>query len=71
MIARSDWFEEHRHELRYQIDGIVVRSMTWRSANGWDSRVGAALGHREEASPEERNATRLLTSRSRWVAPAE
>ncbi len=25
MVERSDWFEDHRHDLRYQIDGIVIK----------------------------------------------
>ena len=25
MITRTDWFEAHRHDLAYQVDGVVVK----------------------------------------------
>jgi DNA ligase (NAD+) len=60
MIARSDWFEEHRHELRYQIDGIVVKvdDLTQRSRLGFTSRAPRWAIARK-LPPEERT-TRLL-----------
>ena len=60
MIARSDWFEEHRHELRYQIDGIVVKidDLALRERLGFTSRAPRWAIARK-LPPEERT-TRLL-----------
>ena len=60
MIARSDWFEAHRHELRYQIDGIVVKvdDLAQRSRLGFTSRAPRWAIARK-LPPEERT-TRLL-----------
>jgi DNA ligase (NAD+) len=60
MIARSDWFEEHRHELRYQIDGIVVKvdDLAQRARLGYTSRAPRWAIARK-LPPEERT-TRLL-----------
>jgi DNA ligase (NAD+) len=60
MIARSDWFEEHRHELRYQIDGIVVKvdDLAQRLRLGFTSRAPRWAIARK-LPPEERT-TRLL-----------
>ena len=60
MIARSDWFEVHRHELRYQIDGIVVKidNLSMRERLGVTSRAPRWAIARKLA-PEERT-TRLL-----------
>jgi DNA ligase (NAD+) len=60
MIARSDWFEEHRHELRYQIDGIVVKidDLAQRALLGFTSRAPRWAIARK-LPPEERT-TRLL-----------
>jgi DNA ligase (NAD+) len=59
MIARSDWFEEHRHELRYQIDGIVVKvdDLALRAQLGFTSRAPRWAIARK-LPPEERT-TRL------------
>jgi DNA ligase (NAD+) len=59
MIARSDWFEEHRHELRYQIDGIVVKvdDLAQRLRLGFTSRAPRWAIARK-LPPEERT-TRL------------
>ena len=59
MIARSDWFEEHRHELRYQIDGIVVKvdDLEQRTRLGFTSRAPRWAIARK-LPPEERT-TRL------------
>jgi DNA ligase (NAD+) len=61
MIARSDWFEEHRHELRYQIDGIVVKvdDLDQRLRLGFTSRAPRWAIARK-LPPEERT-TRLRT----------
>ena len=60
MIARSDWFEEHRHELRYQIDGIVVKidDLAQRQRLGFTSRAPRWAIARK-LPPEERTS-RLL-----------
>ena len=60
MIARSDWFEEHRHELRYQIDGIVVKvdDLAQRARLGFTSRA-PRWAIASKLPPEERT-TRLL-----------
>jgi DNA ligase (NAD+) len=59
MVARSDWFEEHRHELRYQIDGIVVKidDLAQRARLGFTSRAPRWAIARK-LPPEERT-TRL------------
>jgi len=61
MVARSDWFEEHRHELRYQIDGVVVKvdDLALRARLGFTSRAPRWAIARK-LPPEERT-TRLLT----------
>jgi len=66
MIARSDWFEAHRHELRYQIDGIVVKSTTWPSDCGWDSRAARRGGRSRGSFPprSERRVCSILKSLS-------
>jgi DNA ligase (NAD+) len=60
MVERSDWFEEHRHELRYQIDGIVVKidDLAQRAQLGFTSRAPRWAIARK-LPPEERT-TRLL-----------
>jgi DNA ligase (NAD+) len=59
MIARSDWFEVHRRELRYQIDGIVVKidDLALRAQLGFTSRAPRWAIARK-LPPEERT-TRL------------
>ena len=61
MIARSSWFEEHRHDLTYDIDGTVVKldDLTARRALGSTSRAPRWAIARKFA-PEERT-TRLLS----------
>lgn len=60
MVERSDWFEVHRHELRYQIDGIVVKidDLAQRAQLGFTSRAPRWAIARK-LPPEERT-TRLL-----------
>jgi DNA ligase (NAD+) len=60
MVERSDWFEAHRHELRYQIDGIVVKidDLVQRAQLGFTSRAPRWAIARK-LPPEERT-TRLL-----------
>jgi DNA ligase (NAD+) len=60
MVERSDWFEEHRHELRYQIDGVVVKidDLRQRAQLGFTSRAPRWAIARK-LPPEERT-TRLL-----------
>ena len=59
MIERSDWFEAHRHELRYQIDGVVVKidDLALRADLGFTSRAPRWAIARK-LPPEERT-TRL------------
>ena len=59
MIERSDWFEVHRHELRYQIDGVVVKidDLALRADLGFTSRAPRWAIARK-LPPEERT-TRL------------
>jgi DNA ligase (NAD+) len=61
MIARSSWFEQHRHDLTYDIDGTVVKldDLTGRRALGSTSRAPRWAIARKFA-PEERT-TRLLS----------
>jgi len=60
MIARSDWFEEHRHDLRYDIDGVVIKidDLAQRVRLGVTSRAPRWAIARK-LPPEERT-TRLL-----------
>jgi DNA ligase (NAD+) len=59
MIARSNWFEEHRHDLRYQIDGVVIKldDLGERERLGFTSRAPRWAIARK-LPPEERT-TRL------------
>jgi DNA ligase (NAD+) len=60
MIHRSDWFEEHRHDLRYDIDGVVIKvdDLAQRERLGFTSRAPRWAIARK-LPPEERT-TRLL-----------
>ncbi len=60
MLARTDWFEEHRHDLDYQIDGVVVKldDLALRARLGVTSRAPRWAIARK-LPPEERT-TRLL-----------
>jgi DNA ligase (NAD+) len=60
MIRRSDWFEDHRHDLRYDIDGVVIKvdDLAQREQLGFTSRAPRWAIARK-LPPEERT-TRLL-----------
>jgi DNA ligase (NAD+) len=60
MVERSNWFEEHRHSLDYEIDGIVVKvdDLSQRATLGFTSRAPRWAIARK-LPPEERT-TRLL-----------
>jgi len=60
MIARSTWFEDHRHDLSYEIDGVVIKldDLDQRAALGFTSRAPRWAIARK-LPPEERS-TRLL-----------
>jgi DNA ligase (NAD+) len=61
MVARSDWFQEHRHDLMYEIDGVVIKidDLHRRSLLGSTSRAPRWAIARK-LPPEERT-TRLLS----------
>jgi DNA ligase (NAD+) len=60
MVERSNWFEEHRHDLTYEIDGVVIKvnDLAQRTALGFTSRAPRWAIARK-LPPEERS-TRLL-----------
>ena len=60
MVARSDWFEEHRHDFRYDIDGVVIKldDLRQRERLGFTSRAPRWAIARK-LPPEERT-TRLV-----------
>jgi DNA ligase (NAD+) len=61
MIARSDWFEAHRHDLRYDIDGVVIKvdDLAQRIQLGFTSRAPRWAIARK--FPPEERTTRLLS----------
>jgi DNA ligase (NAD+) len=61
MIARSDWFEVHRHDLRYDIDGVVIKvdDLGQRTQLGFTSRAPRWAIARK--FPPEERTTRLLS----------
>jgi DNA ligase (NAD+) len=60
MVERSNWFEEHRHDLIYEIDGVVIKvdDLHQRAQLGFTSRAPRWAIARK-LPPEERT-TRLL-----------
>jgi DNA ligase (NAD+) len=60
MVERSNWFEEHRHDLAYEIDGVVIKlnDLVQRQTLGSTSRAPRWAIARK-LPPEER-ATRLV-----------
>ncbi|HWD97281.1 MAG TPA: NAD-dependent DNA ligase LigA [Acidimicrobiales bacterium] len=60
MIARSDWFEVHRHDLPFDIDGAVVKvdDLAERARLGFTSRAPRWAIARK--FPPEERTTRLL-----------
>jgi len=60
MIERSSWFEEHRHDLAYDIDGVVIKldNLAQREQLGVTSRAPRWATARK--FPPEERTTRLL-----------
>jgi DNA ligase (NAD+) len=60
MIARSDWFEVHRHDLPFDIDGAVIKvdDLAERARLGFTSRAPRWAIARK--FPPEERTTRLL-----------
>ena len=60
MIARSDWFEVHRHDLAFDIDGAVIKvdDLAERARLGFTSRAPRWAIARK--FPPEERTTRLL-----------
>ena len=60
MIYRTDWFQEHRHDLRYDIDGVVIKvdDLAQRALLGFTSRAPRWAIARK--FPPEERTTRLL-----------
>jgi DNA ligase (NAD+) len=60
IIARSTWFEEHRHDLHYEIDGVVIKldDLARRETLGFTSRAPRWAVARK--FPPEERTTRLL-----------
>ncbi len=61
MIAQTSWFEDHRHDLPFEVDGAVVKvdDFSLRSAVGSTSRAPRWAIARK--FPPEERTTRLLT----------
>ncbi|HTT58604.1 MAG TPA: NAD-dependent DNA ligase LigA, partial [Acidimicrobiales bacterium] len=61
MVARSNWFEEHRHDLAFDIDGAVVKvdDLAERERLGFTSRAPRWAIARK--FPPEERTTRLVS----------
>ena len=60
MVARSTWFETRRHDLQYEIDGVVIKvdDLAQRDVLGFTSRAPRWAVARK--FPPEERTTRLL-----------
>jgi DNA ligase (NAD+) len=61
MVATSTWFEEHRHDLQYEIDGVVIKvdDLARREVLGFTSRAPRWAIARK--FPPEERTTRLVS----------
>ena len=61
MLSRSDWFLAHRHDLRYEIDGVVLKvdRFDYQVTLGFTSRAPRWAIARK--FPPEERSTRLLS----------
>jgi DNA ligase (NAD+) len=61
IVATSTWFEEHRHDLQYEIDGVVIKvdDLARREVLGFTSRAPRWAIARK--FPPEERTTRLLS----------
>jgi DNA ligase (NAD+) len=60
MVTASEWFEEHRHDLPYEIDGVVIKATRLADRDALGSTSRAPRWAIARKLPPEERTTKLL-----------